>query len=85
MINKKKALFLLQEYGDSVVDFTAGIAPIVCTTDFNNKYIRSIKKTKRFSLKGSILVFDWTNNCFSALEMKDIKKISPLSSILNNV
>lgn len=86
MINKKKALFLFDMYGDAVVDFVGRTAAssIVCTTDFNNKYIKSIKRSKRFSLKGNILVFDWTNNEFSALAVKDIKSITALSTILGN-
>lgn len=84
MINKKKALFLLAEYGDAVVDFVGRKESIVCTTDFDNLYIRSIRRDQRFPLKGNILVFDWTNNIFAALPIKDIRNISPLSSVLGN-
>ena len=85
MINKKKALFLLSEYGDAVVDFTdRRKESIVCTTDFDNKYIQSIKRTQRFPLKGNILVFNWTDNEFAALPIKSIKNISPLSNVLGN-
>lgn len=85
MINKKKALYLLQEYGDAVIDFSdRHKASIVVTTDFNNKYIKSIKRTKRFTLKGNILLFDWTNNEFIAVSTREIRTISPLATILGN-
>ena len=35
-------------------------------------------------LKGNILVFNWTDNEFAALPIKDIKHISPLSTVLGN-
>lgn len=85
MINKKKALFLLSEYGDAVVDFVDRRKDsIVCTTDFDNKYIRNIRRTNRFPLKGNILVFNWTDNEFAALPIKLIRSITPLSTVLGN-
>jgi len=86
MINKKKALFLLQEYGDAIIDFVGHVhkPSIVVTADFKNKYIQSIRRTQRFTLKGNILVFDWTNNQFIAIPIKEIKSISPLSTVLGN-
>lgn len=85
MINKKTALFLLNQYGDSVIDFMdRRRESIVGTVEFNNKYIKSIRRTQRFPLKGNILIFDWTNNKFDAIPLRDIRVISPLSAILGN-
>lgn len=90
MINKKKALYLLSEYGDAIIDFfyipppNGPMDSVVVTTDFNNSYIRSINRTQRFSLKGNILVFNWTDNKFDAIPIKYIKNITPLSTILGN-
>lgn len=85
MINKRKAITQMNEYGDFIVDFVYDIKdPVCCTTDFKNKYIRSIRRTKRFQFKGNILVFNWTDNEFQAIPIKDIKRITPLSNILNN-
>jgi len=85
MINKKKALFLLTEYGDATIDFMdRRKESVVCTTDFNNKHIRSIRRTQRFPLKGNILVFNWTDNQFAAIPIKDIRNITPLSTVLGN-
>lgn len=85
MINKRTALFLLSQYGDAFIDFTnRKRESILATIDFNNKYIRSIKRTQRFPLKGNILIFDWTNNQFDAIPLKDIRVISPLSTLLGN-
>lgn len=85
MINKKKALFLLQEYGDAIIDFTDIRKPsIVVTSDFKNKHIQGIRRTQRFTLKGNILVFNWTDNEFMAIPTKEIRTITPLSSVLGN-
>lgn len=84
MINKRKVLSLLEQYGDAVIEFYKGREPVLCTTDFDNKYIRSIRRTQKFQLKGSILVFNWTDNEFAAIPVKDIRSIIPLSNILGN-
>ena len=83
MIGKKYAIELLKRNGDSIIELTNGEA-ILATTNFDNKYIRRIRRTKKFSLKGCILLFDWTNNKHDAINVRDIKKITPLSSILQN-
>lgn len=84
MINKRKAVHLFREFGDAVVEFTNKTPPALCTTDFNNKYIKKIKRKKIFPLKGNILVFNWTENEFQAIPTKYIKKLTPLNSILGN-
>ncbi len=85
MINKRAAIKLMVEYGDFIIDYMYGrLEPVVCTTDFKNKYIKNIRRNKRFNLKGCILVFNWTDNEFQAIPTSDIFKVTPLSSILNN-
>lgn len=87
MINKNYLIKTMKAYGDFVIDFYGdriGEQSICATIDFDNKYIRSIRRTERFSFKGNILVFDWTNNKFDAIPLNKIKKVTPLASILQN-
>jgi len=84
MLNKRQIVALFRQFGDAVVEFTDGAEPALCTTDFKNKYIKSIRRTERFSLKGNILLFNWTDNEFQAIPVKRIKNLIPLSSILEN-
>jgi hypothetical protein len=87
MINKKYIIKTMNVYGDFIIDFLDDYTrenSICATIDFSNKYIRSIRRTERFSFKGNILVFDWTNNCFKPIPIRNIKKVTPLSTILNN-
>ncbi len=84
MINKKRAISLLQEFGDSVIDLYNG-TPSVVTIDFSTPYIKTIRRTERFQFKGNVLIFNWTTNKFEAIPVRDIKAISPLSNILKNV
>lgn len=83
-MNKKKALFLLTEFGDAVLEFNNNSEPCLVTTDFSEPYIRSIRRTEKFPLKGNILLFNWTDNKFAAIPTNTIKNIIPLSTILRN-
>lgn len=83
-MNKRKALKMLTEYGDAILEFNNYAPSVCCTIDFSNKYIRSIRRTKRFDLKGNILVFNWTSNEFDAIDVNTIKTITPLSKLLDN-
>lgn len=84
MIGKKAAIALLVKNGDSLVEMRHG-EDFVGTTDFSNKYIRRVRRTERFnSLKGKILIFNWTAYKFDAIDVKNIFRITPLSSILQN-
>ena len=84
MINKNTAIKLMNNFGDFIIDFNNGRQPIAATLDFKNKYIRRVKRTKRFVLKGKILLFNWTDYDFEAISTDIIKNITPLSSILEN-
>lgn len=84
MIGKKLAITLLRKNGDSIIEMK-NFEAFLATTDFSNKYIRRVRRTERFnSLKGKILLFNWTDYKFNAIDVKDIFKITPLSSILQN-
>lgn len=84
MINKKRAITQMKEYGDFIVDMVNGRS-IAATIDFTTPYIRRIRRYKRFQFKGNILVFNWTDNEFEALPINTIRFISPMSKILNNI
>ena len=83
-MQKRQILTLLSRYGDAIVE-ERGKEPSCCTTDFNNKYIKKIRRTEHFSLKGAVLVFDWTLNEFRALKVEDVKRVEPLAGILQNI
>ena len=83
-IGKKLAITLLRTNGDSLVEVVNG-EPFLATTDFSNKYIRRVRRTHRFdSLRGKILLFNWTDYEFNAINTRDIFRITPLSTILKN-
>ncbi|RLF44139.1 MAG: hypothetical protein DRN17_05025 [Thermoplasmata archaeon] len=84
-IGKKLAISLLRKNGDSLIELIGEHDGFLCTTDFSNKYIRRVRRTHRFdSLKGKILLFNWTDYEFNAINTRDIFKITPLSTILKN-
>lgn len=83
-IGKKLAISLLKKNGDSLIEVVGG-EPFLATTDFSNKYIRRVRRTHRFdSLRGKILLFNWTDYEFNAINTRDIFRITPLSTILKN-
>ena len=84
MIGKKLAITLLNKNGDSIIEMMGGDT-FGCTIDFSNKFIRRVRRTERFSsLKGKILLFNWTDYKFNDIEVKNIMRITPLASILKN-
>ena len=83
-VNKRKVISLLNDFGDAIVEFNNGDEAVLVTTDFSVNYIRKSKRIKRVSLKGKMLVFDWTNNTFATFLTKDVKNIIPLSKVLGN-
>jgi hypothetical protein len=84
MINKRNAISMLKNFGDAIIDFRDRRDPILCTIEFNNKYIRREKRDIKQSLKGGILVFDWTNYKYDIIKVNDIYSITALSDILQN-
>lgn len=86
MINKRSALSMLKNFGDAVIEFKdRHREPVACTLDFSNKYIKRVKRDIKQSLKGGILVFDWTNYKYDVIKVSDIWNITPMSDILQNV
>lgn len=85
-LTKKESDFLLEKEKKSGVENPKRIhkLDICCTTNFNNDYIRSLKKRK-FNTNGGVLVFSWTENKFRILDPSMVSDIKPLSSILKNV
>jgi len=84
MINKNTAIKLLRTFNDAIISFNNNREPICATTDFRNKYIRQVRRTERFSLKGRILIFNWTDFKFEAIDINTLINIAPLSGVLNN-
>jgi hypothetical protein len=84
MINKRNAISMLKNFGDAIIDFRDRRDPILCTIEFNNKYIRREKRDIKQSLKGGILIFDWTNYKYDIIKVNDIYSITALSDILQN-
>jgi len=56
---------------------------IGCTTNFNNEYIRKLRKRK-FNTNGNVLVFSWTENRFRIIAPHMVTNVTPLASILRN-
>ena len=56
---------------------------IGATTNFDNKYIKALKKRK-FNTNGNVLVFSWSENKFRIINPRDVQNITPLSAILKN-
>lgn len=83
-MNKRKVISLLNDFGDAILEFNNGEESVCVTSDFSEKYIRKAKRLKKVSLKGKLLVFDWTNNTFNIFQTRDIKNIVPLHKLLNN-
>ena len=82
-MNKFQIIKLLRENNDSIIDI-AGNDSICATIDFSSKYIKNKRLQRRSITKNSILVFSWTDDNFRNIEVKSVKKIIPLSNILNN-
>lgn len=84
MINKRNAIFMIKNFGDAIIDFKDRRESILCTIDFNNKYIKKEKRDIKQSLKGGILIFDWTNYKYDVIRVNEIYSITALSDILQN-
>jgi len=80
-MNKHAFLKQMKIYGDAYVNEEVGVA----TTTFSNKYIkgRPILRLPKRSRKGA-LVWSWTNNQYMVVNTAPIRKLEPLSKMLNN-
>lgn len=83
-MNKFQILKIMEANGDSLV-ILRGEEAIVATTDFDNKFIKRVKKGRYNIQKNAILMFSWSDYEFRNIEIDKIKSIKPLSSILGNV
>ena len=84
-MDKFFAINLMKRCGDGVITFIdRTIEPIMATIDFNVPYIRT-KRNRRLPKGNNILVFSWTDDTFKVIQPKEIKSITPLSDILENV
>lgn len=79
-----------KEMGDFYVYFTRPdktTAYLVATTDFDNRYINeqvSKRKAAEPLAADHVKVWNWSANCVSYLDVKSIKKLVPLASVLKN-
>ena len=80
-MNKFDILNKLKNYGDSLF-VTSQKEAFLCTTDFNNAYIKRFGRRK-FNKK-EILTFSWTDNGFRSIQPETVVSITPLEKILNN-
>ena len=77
------------EMGDFYVYFTRPdktTGYFVATADLNNKYIQEqISRRKQDPLKdGNVRMWSWSANQVVDLDVKSIKKLVPLASVLKN-
>lgn len=76
-----------------------GTTYLVGTIDFDNKYIQAKYKSGAAGLSGTgdlaglqkaangegkLITFSWTNDKFRVIEMKDIRRMTPLASEIRN-
>lgn len=77
------------EMGDFYVYFTRPdktVGFFVATADLNNKYIHEqMSKRKTEPLNADqVCLWNWTANSISYIDVKSIKKLVPLASVLKN-
>lgn len=77
------------EMGDFYVYFTRPdktTGYFVATADLNNKYIHEqMSRRKQETLKdGNVRMWSWSANAVVDLDVKSIKKLVPLASVLKN-
>lgn len=82
-MNKRYTLHKLFEFGDAVIHMKNG-RDFLATIDFNNNYIKKVKRPKFGNLKRKVLVFNYTDWCFESIVSDDIVYITPLANILKN-
>ena len=83
-MNKFQIVNQLRNNGDSIVTLSNGNS-IGATLEFGEKYIRKLR-SQRFTIqKDCILLFSWTDNAFKNIKVADIRSITPLAKMLNNI
>lgn len=74
----------LEKYGDSIVNYRSvnskKLKYVVCTTDFDNRYIES--KARPREQENRILVFCWDSDTFKQLNTNLITSIEPLGKVV---
>lgn len=78
-----------KEMGDFYVYFTRPdktTGYFVATADFNNAYIheQAAKRKVEQIIPGQVRLWNWSANCVSYIDIKSIKKLVPLASVLKN-
>lgn len=74
-----------KEHEDVVIVFHK-FRPILATMNFETKYIKELKESKKIeqNVPGTLRVFSWTENKYRNVDPKTIKSLIPLASILKN-
>ncbi len=80
-MEKYRVLNAIRFSGDAILLMQNNEAYAV-TTDFRTPYIRKKRRVK--IPKDGILVWNWTKNVFQEINPKLVKKVIPMSTILNN-
>lgn len=86
-MDKNRLAYLIRHYGDAIVNYRAAnsgkLRYIVCTLDFNNKYIKSkgepVEKTDNL-----LLVFAWDADSFKHIDPANVTSVQSLASELRN-
>jgi hypothetical protein len=83
-MKKEQIRNIIIKNGESIVNFRSSnskkLKYVVCTTDFDNPYIRSKKIPGEQSDK--ILVFCWDSDSFKQLNTELVTSVEPLDKVL---
>lgn len=86
-MRKEDLKTLLTEYGDATITYRSAnsnkLKYNVCTTDFDNDYIRS-KNNRTTEGEDTVLMFCWDCDSFRLIKAENVKSVVPLASILKN-
>ena len=74
----------LISYGESIVNYRSAnskkLKYVVCTTDFDNPYIKD--KSVPYEQSNRILVFCWDSDTFKQLNTELVTSVEPLNKVL---
>ncbi len=86
-MDKNKLKATIKQHGDAIVNYKAQnsgkLRYIVCTVDFDNKYIQSKGKPMEKD-ENLLLVFAWDADSYKHIDPASVTSIQPLSSELRN-